>query len=396
MLPLVRKYAPKSTTEIVGQDKAIASLKSFVQNYARQKKKAALLHGPAGTGKTSSVHALARELNLELFELNASDFRNKEQISSKLGAAMKQQSLFSKGKLLLVDDIDGLSGAQDRGGLQEILRLIEGSTFPVVLTMLNPYDNKFSSLRSKSEMITFEPVGNGALSTLLLSISKKEKIDLSEEAAKSLSRRSGGDVRAAITDLEILSTLGKITAESLEALGMREKEETIISAVVKIFKTTDPNIAVKAFEYVNEDVNQQLLWLDANLPEEYARPEDLARAYDALSKADVFQRRIRRWQHWRFLVYINALLTAGVAVAKDKKYEKFVQYKPTGRLLKIWWANQKAMKKKAIAEKIAAHTHTSAKEAIKSMPYYRQILRKDRPLAEMLGLDAEEIDWVKS
>ena len=65
-------------------------------------------------------------------------------------------------------------------------------------------------------------------------------------------------------------------------------------------------------------------------------------------------------------------------------------------MLKIWWANQKAMKKKAIAEKIAAHTHTSAKEAIKSMPYYRQILRKDRPLAEMLGLDAEEIAWVKS
>ena len=123
-----------------------------------------------------------------------------------------------------------------------------------------------------------------------------------------------------------------------------------------------------------------MLWLDANLPEEYARPEDLARAYDALSKADVFQRRIRRWQHWRFLVYINALLTAGVAVAKDKKYEKFVQYKPTGRLLKIWWANQKSMKKKAIAEKIAHKTHSSKKDILKSTMPYLPLMFRDREM----------------
>ncbi|MDO8481276.1 MAG: replication factor C large subunit [Nanoarchaeota archaeon] len=393
MLPLVKKYAPKSVQELMGQDKAIASLRSFVKGPRR--KKAAILWGPPGTGKTTAAHAVAKELGLELFELNASDFRNKEQISSRLGSAMNQQSLFSKGKLLLVDDIDGLSGSDDRGGLQEIIRLLEDSTVPVVLTMLDPHDHKFSSLRSKSELISFEPLATGTLTSLLLAISKKEAIGLSEEAAKSISRRSGGDARAALNDLEILSTLGTITLESLDALGMREKQETILNALLKIFKTTDPHVAVSAFDYVDEDVDQRLLWLDANLPEEYSQPADLARAYDALSKADIFQRRIRRWQHWRFLVTINALLTAGVAVAKDKKYEKVVEYKQTGRLLKIWWANQKAMKKKAIAAKIAAHTHTSIKEAVKSMSSYKQILKKNIPLAEELGLDSEELAWVK-
>ena len=40
----------------------------------------------------------------------------------------------------------------------------------------------------------------------------------------------------------------------------------------------------------------------------------------------------------------------------DEKYKELVKYKPTAKLLKIWWANQKAAKKKAIAQKIAQKT----------------------------------------
>jgi len=142
-----------------------------------------------------------------------------------------------------------------------------------------------------------------------------------------------------------------------------------------------------------------LLWIDQNLPFEYVKAEDLARAYDKLSKADVFNRRIRRWQHWRFLVYINALITAGVAVSKDEKYKKFVQYKPTGRLLKLWWAKQKGMKKKAIAGKIAEKTHSSVREVLKDIEYFKVIFKKNKEMgkaiAEYVDLDKEEVSWLR-
>ena len=118
-----------------------------------------------------------------------------------------------------------------------------------------------------------------------------------------------------------------------------------------------------------------------------------------LSKADVFKRRIKRWQYYRFLVYINALITAGIASAKKEKYRELVQYKPTGRILKLWWAKQKSMKKKAIAEKIALKTHSSKKEILKStMPYIPVLFRnKDmaKYLVKELDLDNEEIEWLK-
>ena len=142
-----------------------------------------------------------------------------------------------------------------------------------------------------------------------------------------------------------------------------------------------------------------MLWLDENLPKEYEKPADLQRAYENLSRADIFQRRIKRWQHWRFLVYINALITAGIATSKDRKYEKFVPYKPTGRILKMWWAKQKSLKKKAIAAKIAENTHTSTYKALQSMPYFQKMFKKDKVLAknlaEELDLDKEEISWMK-
>jgi len=216
-----------------------------------------------------------------------------------------------------------------------------------------------------------------------------------------LSRTSAGDARAAINDIEILTFETKeLTKKSLEELSERNKLDSIIQALMKIFKTTDPKIAIGAFNNVEENLNEQLLWLDENLPREYTKPVDLARAYDKISKADVFNRRIKRWQHYRFLVYINALITAGIAVSKDEKYKNFVQYKPTGRILKMWWAKQKSMKKKAIAEKIAEKTHSSKKRVLQStLPYLQIAFKKNKifrnSLIKELDLNKDEIEWMK-
>lgn len=400
MIPFIKKYEPKEIKDIYGQDKAVKQINDFVSNYKKQKKKAALIFGPVGVGKTCSVYAIANELNLEVVEVNASDFRNKEQINEKVGSATMQQSLFSKGKIILIDEIDGLSGTKDRGGIQALAKLTATSAFPIILTATNPWDNKFSGIRKKSMMVEFDPLENNDIYDVLKNICEKEKIKYKEDVLKQLARMSAGDLRGAVNDLQLLTQdKKKLRKEELDELSERNKEESIINALLKIFKTKDAKIAINAFENVNEDFNQRFLWIDENLPKEYENPEDLARAYNAMSRADVFNGRIKRWQHWRFLVYINALLTAGIAVSKDEKYKKFVQYKPTGRILKLWWAKQKSFKKKAIAAKIAEKTHSSSKEVIKNvLPYVQIIFKKNKKmrndLIEELELDKDEVGWL--
>mgnify|MGYP002725509449 CR=1 FL=1 len=396
MLPFTEKYKAITVSDIVGQDAAVQAAEQTITNRG----KALLLHGPPGTGKTSLAIALANDADLEFLEFNASDHRNANTIKEKLGGALGQQSLFSKGKLILIDEIDGLSGTKDRGGIKAIIDLIKTSAFPLVLTAQDSWNRKFSTLRKHCELVAMPPLHHDAIAQVLTKVCNEEKIKYEASVVTTLARRAGGDCRAALTDLQSMTQVSKaLTKQALEELVQRSQIETIPQALVKVFKTTNPEIAISAFEHVVESSDDQFLWLDENLPKEYTKAADIERAYEAISKADIFRRRIRRWQHWRFLVYINALLTASIAVAKDEKYKTFVQYKPTGRILKLWWAKQKSMKKKAIAAKLGKASHSSERQMLRYVDHYKSIFQNNQEMGDAIALyadlDKEEIAWLK-
>jgi len=398
-IPWVKKYTPRKLSDVEGQEQAIQELRKFVAGFKRGK--ALLLYGGSGGGKTSSVYALAHDLGYELVEINASDTRNAEQINSLLGSASKQASLFFKSKIILVDELDGITGKEDRGGVQAILKLIDTSIYPIILAANEPYEQKFSGLRKKCSLVEYQTRPYTSILKFLKRICKEERVSYDEEALTMLARRAGGDMRAAINDLQSLAADDKkLTRKEVEEYGDRDRTDTIIQALMKVLKTTDVDVALGAFDNVEEDLDKIFLWMDENLPKEYTKPADLARGFDALSKADVFKGRIMRWQYYRFYVYCYNLLSAGVAVAKDDKYKSFINYKPTSRILKLWIAKQRNLKKKAIAEKIGDKTHTSKKRALQdTLPYIRPIFKKNKKeadkLTHYLDLDSEQVEWLK-
>ena len=398
MKPWISTYIPKTLADIKGQDKGVAQIRLFISQFKTQKKKGMIIHGPPGCGKTAAAHAAGNDLDLEMVEVNASDFRNKEGIETTVGRSVGQMSLFSKGKLILLDEIDGLSGTKDRGGIQAISSLIDKTTFPILMTCNNPWDKKFNQLRKKAVLVEFHPLDLRTVTDILSAIATKEGVGIDPGKIQTLARREGGDLRAAINDLQTISILGSLA--DIDLLSERNRRDTITDALTKIFKTTDPEIALSAYDTVEEDIDQIFLWIDENIAYEYKLPADLARAYDALSKADVFRGRIRRWQYWRFLVTINQLLSAGIALAKEEKYKGQTTLKPTTRILKIWQANMQHARKKAIAQKIAQATHTSAKQALTTtLPCIQQIFRNNKSqgavLAEELDLDSDDVAWLR-
>ena len=399
VVPWTLKYTPQSAKEIP-HPTVIEQLSSFVNTFKKQKKNAVFLYGPSGTGKTTAVHSLAKDMDLELVEVNASDDRDKQSIQTILGGSSRQMSLFGSGKLILIDEVDGLSGREDRGGATAIADIIAKSKFPIVLTANDPWDKKLSPLRSKSILVEMGSVNYLSIAKLLQQICEKEGVKYDEMALKSLARRAGGDIRSAINDLQTVSGVKKeLTKDSLDLISDRDRDETMFNALTRVLKNSDANLAVSAFDNVKEDLDGCFLWVDENLPKEYKNPKDLARAYEAMAKADVYRGRIRRRMHWRFLAYVNNLLSAGVAVAKDQKPSGFVKYSPTMRILKIWQANMKYQKRKAIAQKIAEVSHTSKKEAIKSLPYIQQIFKAKHSSAQAIAddcdLDPEEVAWLE-
>jgi replication factor C large subunit len=391
------KYAPKNEDQIFGQQKAVQELKEFIVNYKINRQKAALLFGPIGNGKTSSVYALAKQLNYDLLEINSSDLRNQDKMKSFLNSALGQQSLFFKPKLILIDEIDNLSGVKDRGCVPTLVKAIEKSTFPVILTANDPFNTKLKPLRKACLNIEYHKLQYRTIAHTLQWVCEQENIKTEEKAVNSLARQVDGDLRGALIDLQSCAAKNSFVYDDIKNLSDRKRTESIINALAIIFKSSNVENALPALNEVDINMNEIFLWMDYNLPKEYLSAKSLAKAYEHLARADVFKGRIRRQQHWRFIVYIYNLLTAGISSAKDERNTQFIQYKQTMRLLRIWQSKMKQAKKKDIAEKYAIRTHLSKKQAQEQVFYLQNIFRNSsgKEIAEELDLSSDEVDWLK-
>ena len=388
-IPWCEKYRAKCFADVRGQELAIDKVKIFLKSFP--KKKAVVLHGPAGVGKTSLAYAIASEIDAEILELNASDFRNKMNIAGIIGPASQQMSLFRKNKIILVDEVDGISAMKDRGGLGELLGLLEKSSFPIILTANDIWNRKFNLLRRKAELIPLKEVDYKVVLEILNEVCEKENCAVSNEVLTSIAIRARGDIRAALNDLQLLSKMG--SPELLQEVGERNKEQSIFSALQHVFKTAKIDTdMIKVYDEVNMSIDEIFLWIEENIPIEY-KGEELAKAFDALSLADVFRGRIRRQRHWRFMVYEYFLLGAGIAGVKKYNRTGWTSYRKPSRILKIWLQNQRAAKKKTICQKYAKHCHISTKTAMKDFLLLKVIL-SNGGIREGLRLNSDEIAYL--
>jgi len=388
-MPWVEKYRPKKFEEIKGQNLAVEKIKAFIK-YFGTGKKAIILHGPPGIGKTTLAYATAEETNAEIFELNASDLRNKIKLQEILKPAIEQQSLIKKRKIILVDEVDGISTV-DRGGLIELLSLIELSPYPLIITANNIWDRKLSSLRKKAELIQFKEIDYNTIKEAMIYILRKENLFVDNNLLTNIAVKAKGDLRAAINDLQ---TISKIKDPSSIEFHERNKETDIFNALKKVFKEKPTNSLLGVFDSVKMPIDEIILWVEENIPLEY-QGQELAKAYEALSKVDIFKGRIYKQQYWRFLVYENIFLSYGISASKKEIKTGFTSYKRPTRILKIWLNNQRTVKKKSIAQKYAQYVHIGQKRAMHEFPIIKQIIISNSSIAKELKLNDEEVEYLK-
>lgn len=386
------KYKPIYFADIRGQEEAVIKIKEFIKNFPL-KKRAIILHGPPGTGKTSLAYVLAKEINSEIFELNASDLRNKPQLKETLKPAIKQQSLLKKGKIILIDEVDGIAG-EDRGGVQELVELIEFSEYPIILTANDAWIKKLSPLRKKCLIVELKNLDYKIIKDVLIKILRKEEKFIDHKILTEISVKTRGDLRAAINDVQTISMLS--SKEQIKILfDERNKEENIFDALKKIFKLKATNDSLKVLDSVDMPINEIILWIEKNIPIEY-KNQELAKAYELLSETDIFNGRIYKQQYWRFLVYENIFLSYGIASLNKENKTNFTKYKKPTRILKIWMNNLKITKKKTISEKYAKYTHISVKKSMKEFPIIKQLINSNPKISEELELDEDELAYLKS
>jgi replication factor C large subunit len=354
---LVEKYKPKRLVEIVGQKIIIQKITDYLKNW--KPGKALLLYGPTGIGKTMMVEVIAKENRFNLTEINNTDKDVVSYIKEVILPSAKEGSLFNK-RLILIDEVDSFS---DRGIIAEIIKIIKESANPVILTASNAYDIKLRALRNYCIVTRVNRIPVNIIERELKRIAFREKINIKEEMIRRIAADADGDIRAAINDLESFSKDSEF--------GIRDREKDIFKILKIIFQSKNLGNALQSMNESDKDIDEIFWWIEQNIPLEFKDKEELAEAFDLLSKADLFRSKITINQNYRFKKYMKDLI-AGITLIGNNK--KFIMYKPPDRF--IFMGRAKVLGNKDMYENLENVLHCSKRKIKEQMPLLNIILKK--------------------
>ena len=247
------KHRPRTLADIVGNEQAIRTLRRWADSWiaGSPRYKAIVLRGEPGTGKTSASLALARDLGWDVVEMNASDHRNAESIRKVATMGAISQTFAptgeflssSKGrrKLIILDEADNLFGREDYGGAKAIVDTIKESGQPIILIVNDFYEltRKASALKTLADKATFYRLDRRSVTQLLKKVCQKEGVAVEESALDAIALNAGGDLRAAVNDLQMLvEGRSRVSTGDTGALGKRNQEKELAVALRAMFGST--------------------------------------------------------------------------------------------------------------------------------------------------------------
>ena len=337
-----------------------------------------LLIGPPGVGKTTLVHALARQLDYDLIEMNASDTRNRDQLELLIAPILVNTSIFGKKTLLFLDEVDGISGREDTGGIESILRLMKKPSIPVIMAANNK-DAKIKELAKLSKTIQFNAVTPRLLMLLLDSVIREQgnKLSISEKSA--IVDKAHGDIRLLLNILQAkLSGYDKTTtskaeidiAEAINGFFQAENEDTARSFLL----SADANYPDPRFGLSTEERRKdKLSALFSSIVSSHIDILTVADMLDVLSKADIIVGRTGRKRQWSLLRYIDYIIAKDLFEKSQNKPIKYNQYSMRWDVMGPVFARSRSLK--PVLDELARATHSSTSTfGSFYLPYLIQII----------------------
>lgn len=278
---LVEKYRPETPDDVYGHPTAIKKIKRWADNWS-DGDSPLLLHGPAGTGKTSTAEVISNYADWEYSEINASSNRRSEDIER---LAQEIRSVGEVKTLYVLDEVDSIDGRS----LQPLYKVLDDSPNPVICTANETWKVP-DGLENRCEKHKFN-LQQKSIKKFLQKIVKEEGIDISNRQIGQLATRNG--MRDAINDLQEF-------AESSTGTDWDERE------------TDDSPFAVTRRVILNKGYigdmtpDDMVAFLNENVKNEFDGVEAM-RAYQALSEADKWLGHVNRTQDYSWWKYAGSI-----------------------------------------------------------------------------------------
>jgi len=214
-LPWIEKYRPQTLEKIISNEQNLIILKNMLKGGSLPH---LLFHGTSGTGKTSTIMALAKELyqnniNLMVMKLDASDDRGINSVRDEIKGFAEKKNMFQKGvKLIILDEADSMTFDAQFA----LRRIIEKYSESTRFCLICNYDNKIiPAIRSRCANFRFNPIAKIDLINTIKHICNNEKLTIDDESLEIISQLSNGDLRKGINLLQSISMKSNIINKNI-------------------------------------------------------------------------------------------------------------------------------------------------------------------------------------
>lgn len=395
------KYRPKSFDDVVGNVKQKKIIQDWVEKWKNNDPQPPLLLiGPAGTGKTTIAHIIAEEFS-EYIELNASDKRSHDLLMSTIGESANTYSLFGNNrKLIIMDEVDGIHGTNDRGGTKALNKIIKESKQPIVMMANDFYSNKLTTIKKNALVVKMDKIKSPSINKYLRDVVlKNEGIEADPEVLKKLAKRSSGDLRSSINTLQALvENGGELTEESLESTSQKDNTSTIFDTVTRVLKSKNPEHVKRSMFENTEDPTLVMEYIAENIPREYESNKEVKKAYEMISQADLYFGRTRSSQYYGYWKYASDFMGVGVSSSKNDTYRKYSKIITPMSFSLMGRTRGKRALRDRIASKMEEKMHISLQVAYTVFPYFEIMFENDKlawEISDFLELEDDEIKFFR-
>ncbi|MBD3352354.1 MAG: AAA family ATPase, partial [Candidatus Lokiarchaeota archaeon] len=289
-------------------------------------------------GKTTVVYAVANDLGYDVIEMNASDARTESEIKKKLGESISSTNLMAfmkspeemkrrrRKKIIFIDEVDGISGRSDRGGLSTLLDMLKKTKIPIIMAS-NFYNSKFRTLYNNTNKIKCNGLKKPSIMNLLKRIVREEDLEIDSKTIEIIADNSCGDLRSAINDLQAIAQ-GHLDLQegNIEEFDMhRDVQEKMYSFIKTMFQTKTVKGAKNVVDSADIDYNLLHQVVYSNLENFVTDSLDMTNALMNIAQADVIMGRIRKQMDFSTLPYYFDLISGGVVLSVD--YPNLFGYK---------------------------------------------------------------------